>query len=251
VTLLPRHRIPATEGPSPLAFQTTHWSLVLAAGDGAGTQARRALEELCGAYWFPVYAHVRSRGLTPEDAADVTQAYFLRLVEKEVLRDVRPEHGRFRSFLLASLRNFLANHWDHERAAKRGGGRAVVELDALAAEERFRIEPSDGNDPEKIFERQWALAVLARAMEALKADAEKEGGSEKFESLRGCLTGDEAMPRYAELAVELEMSEGAVKVAVHRLRKRFGQLLRDEIDRTVADPEEREAELRHLLEVVG
>ena len=230
---------------------TTNWSLVLRAGADDSATAREALSGLCEAYWYPVYAMVRRYGHGPTDAEDLTQAYFARFLEKGWAREVSPEQGRFRSFLLVSVRHFLHNERDRERARKRGGGQRLVELDGVSAERRYGLEPVESSTPETLFERAWAERVLARALERLTAEVAETEGAERFEQLKGHLTGDESAGAYRELAEAWGVSESAVRVAVHRLRKRFGRLLRDEIAATVADPAEVGEELRHLLTAVG
>lgn len=230
---------------------TTNWSLVIRAGADDSSIAREALGALCEAYWYPVYAMVRRYGHNPTNAEDLTQAYFTRFLEKNWIKEVSPEHGRFRSFLLVSVRNFLNNETDRERALKRGGGRKTVELDGVDAEKRYALEPVESSTPETLFERTWAEHVLARALERLQAEATEKEGVERFEQLKGHLTGDEPAESYGSLAEAWGVGASAVRVAVHRLRKRFGHLLRDEIAATVADPTEVGEELRHLLTVVG
>ncbi len=232
-----------------MRFDTTNWSVILKATVGGSTEARHALATLCETYWPPVYAFIRRKGHVAADAEDLTQAYFSRFLEKAYVKDFRPEAGRFRTFLCASVQHFLANERDRERAQKRGGGRALLSLDAEAAEERYRAEPVDRVTPETLFERQWAAAMLARCLARLR-EAEGAAGRERFERLKHFLGADGPESRYAELARELGTSESGARVAVHRLRQRFGQVLRDEVGRTVTDPGEVEAELRWLLTTV-
>lgn len=232
-------------------FATTRWSLVLAAGaDTPSASAHEALAALCESYWYPLYAFLRSRGYDAEDAQDLTQAFFARLLEKHVIKQANPTRGRFRSFLLASLQHFAANERDREMAKKRGGGAPVVSLEVEGAEGRFQMEPPSDETPERIFDRRWALTLLARVMSRLEAQASHSGRHAQFERLKTYLTGDRPQRSYAETAMELGMSEGAVKVAVHRLRRQFGDLVRDEIAQTVTSPEEIEDELRHLWSAV-
>ena len=228
-------------------FQTTNWSLVLAARGEETQFSRDALTRLCEAYWYPIYAFIRKRGHAPEDAQDLTQGYFARLLEKGYLDDVRPDAGRFRSFLFASVSHFLSNERDHARAAKRGGGRAPLRLDTDSAEERYRIEPVDERTPEKVYERQWALALLDRALVRLQEEHVSPESSARFQRLRPYLSGEEPVAAYRELAQELGLREPAVRQSVRRLRKRMGDLLREEIGQTVSDPEDVDDELRHLL----
>ena len=232
-------------------IETTNWSMVLRAGADDSATAREALGGLCEAYWYPVYALVRRYGHDPTNAEDLTQAYFTRFLEKGWVKEVSPEHGRFRSFLLVSVRNFLHNERDRERARKRGGGQRLVELDGVSAERRYRLEPVESSTPETVFERAWAERVLARTLERLRVEMVETEGKERFEQLKGHLTGDVPAGTYQELAETWGVGESAVRVAVHRLRKRFGRLLREEIAATVADPADVGEELRHLLTTIG
>ncbi|MGB6365872.1 MAG: sigma-70 family RNA polymerase sigma factor [Thermoanaerobaculia bacterium] len=229
---------------------TTQWSQVLAARDGSETEARRALEELCQTYWQPLYAYVRHQGANPDEASDLTQAYFTELLEKDLLADVDPAKGRFRAYLLATLRNFLSRDRTKAGRLKRGGGTSTLSLDMEAGEVRYTVHPSEKMTPEDIFEHRWAVTVLDRAMGRLERDSSFTGGEEQFQSLKPYLTGDLPRLPYRQVAASLGMSEGAVKVAVHRLRKRFGEYLRLEIAETVVDPSDVDDEVRHLLEVV-
>jgi RNA polymerase sigma-70 factor (ECF subfamily) len=229
-------------------FPTTQWSVVLAARGRTGPEARAALESLCTAYWYPLYAYTRTRGHDPETARDLTQAFFAHLLEQEILQPVDPTKGRFRSFLLASLKNFLAHEREKTQALKRGGGVPMLSLDCEDAEGRFSHEPVDRLDPEQIFERRWGLTIMQRAMERLEdASASRPG---QFERLKGYLTDTEPTVAYRQAAADLGLSEGAVKTAVHRLRREFGLVLREEVAATIADPEHLDDELRHLLAVV-
>lgn len=228
-------------------FETTRWTLVLAAGEGDGRAAREALEALCQSYWHPVYAYLRARGCDRQQAEDVTQGFFTRLIETGALRHARREQGRFRSFLLASVKHYLTNEWHRERAQKRGGGRTVLRLDAEDAERRL---PVTRTTPEDLFLRQWAFTVLDRAMESLGAEMRRRDREEEFALLKDLLTGGDPGVRYRDVAERLDTSEGAVKVRVHRMRKRFGQLLRREVAELVAAPEEVDEELGALLEAV-
>jgi RNA polymerase sigma-70 factor (ECF subfamily) len=202
---------------------------------------------LCRAYWYPLYAFVRRQGVTPEDAQDLTQAFFERLIEKNFLADVQREKGRFRSFLLAALKHFLANEWDKSRAQKRGGGAVHVPIDTASDETRYGLEPAHLDTPEKLFERRWAITLLDRVLERLRDEHVKAGKAEWFEQLKPCLTAEKAALGYAELGARVGLSEGAVKVAVHRLRQRYRELLRSEIAETVDSPGEVDEELRHLF----
>ena len=231
-------------------FQTTRWTLVLKARDVTSEESRAALSELCEAYWYPLYAFVRREGHQPDDAMDLTQGYFATLLEKDYLKDVRPEAGRFRSFLLTSLKHFLYNDWDRRKALKRGGGIDQISLDACEAERRFALEPTSGETPENLYERQWAATVLDRTLASLEAEYTESDTAERFRALRGYLIGDSSGDPYSQIAEKLDMSIAAVKVAVHRLRKRFGQTLRVEIAEIVADPKDVDDEIRYLLTVV-
>jgi RNA polymerase sigma-70 factor (ECF subfamily) len=232
------------------AFPTTAWSVVSKARLGLSAESRSALAELCEAYWQPLYVYARRRGQGADEARDLTQGYFAVLLEKDYLGDVRPREGRFRAFLLASFRNFLSKERDRSRALKRGGGAVPLSIDAARAEAWHAAEPVESRTPEAVFERRWALTVLERALDRLRREAADARRGEEFERLHGYLTGREPRTPYREVAAELGMSEGAVKVAVHRLRQRFGRLLRAEIAATVADPGQVDDELRHLLAVI-
>jgi len=228
---------------------TTQWSQVLAARDGSESQARAALEGLCQTYWQPLYAYIRHQGASPDEASDLTQGFFAELVEKDFLANVDPEKGRFRSFLLASLRHFLARERDRNRALKRGGGTPTLSLDVEAGEAGYVNEPADELTPVDVFERRWAITVLERASGRLQQKS-TELSQTQFAQLRQYLTsGDKQVP-YQETASALGISESAVKSAVHRLRKRLGQCLREEIAETVSDRSQVDEEVRHLLAVV-
>jgi RNA polymerase sigma factor (sigma-70 family) len=229
-------------------FAATRWSIVLAAGGAeAGTGRRKALEELARAYWVPLYAYIRRQGGTHEQAEDLTQEYFSRLLEKDYLASVDRSKGKFRSFLLASLKHFLANERDRTRARKRGGGLAHIALDSLSAAARYALEPADEMTPERLFDRQWALAVLEEVLGRLREQYRREGKADLFEGLKGCLTAGADQPPHAEIARKLGLSPGAVKVAAHRLRRRYRELLRDEIAQTVASPQDVQEEIAYLL----
>jgi RNA polymerase sigma factor (sigma-70 family) len=230
-------------------FTTTHWSVVLAAGHD-DTAGREALGRLCQTYWRPLYFFVRHHGHSRADAEDLTQEFFARLLEKHALDRADPARGKFRSYLLTSMRNFLFNEWERGQAQKRGGGVPLISLDTDSAETRYRLEPADTTNPEIVFERDWALRLLEEALSRLKAEQEKAGRLDEFDALQGCLMGEKRLP-YSELAVRLHTSEDALKMAAHRLRKRYGKLLRDEIAQTVSSPAEIDEEIRHLLEVLG
>lgn len=251
-TTPPEETRPAgSQPPGGAVFVTTHWSLVLTAGRTDTIQAHEALATLCQAYWYPLYAYVRRRGSTPHDAEDLTQGFFAHLLRANSLANARREKGRFRGFLLAAFNHFVANEWDRARARKRGGGKAALSLDAGAAESRYKLEPADQLTAERIYERRWALTLLDAVLHHLEREHELSGKKDLFSELRFCLTGERSKLPYAELAGRLGMSEGAVKVAVHRLRQRYRELLRAEIANTVTSPDEVEDEIRHLFTVLG
>jgi RNA polymerase sigma factor (sigma-70 family) len=232
-------------------FATTRWSVVLAAGCNDTTHARAALEKLCRTYWYPLYAYVRRRGHSPEDAQDFTQEFFARLLERHWLERADQQRGKFRSFLLSAMNHFLADEWDRARAQKRGGGSMPVPLQLDTAETRYGHEPANKTTPEQNYERRWALALLEEVLRRLAGEYEQEGRSELFLELNPCLVGERTAQPYAELAAKLGVSEGTVKSAVHRLRQRYRQLLREEIAHTVAEPGEVDEELHHLFAVLG
>lgn len=228
-------------------FATTHWTVVLAAGQQASPQAEDALAVLCRTYWYPLYAYVRRQGYEVHDAQDLTQEFFSRLLAKHYLGQVDRKRGKFRSFLLGALKHFLANEWDRARAAKRGGGQTHIRLDDSATEERYRLEASSKLTADKLFERRWALALLETALDRLRDDFAAAHKEALFDRLKIFLTGETASISYAELAAELKQSEGSIKVLVHRMRQRYRDLVRKEIARTVSSPEEIDEELADLM----
>ncbi len=232
-------------------FPTTSWSLVLAARQPTPGASRVALERLCELYWYPVYGYIRSRRGSPEDARDLTQEFFFRLLDKHYLDAIDAPRGRFRWFLQAAVKNFLSNEYDSNRAQKRGGGQILLSLDMDRAENMYRLEPVDRSTPEKLFDRQWGLLVLNRAMERLREEQEKSGKSAHFDQLKQYLVGDDDQASYRDAARSMDTTEGAVKVAVHRLRRRFAETLRAEIAETVRDQTEVDAELRFLMSALG
>jgi RNA polymerase sigma-70 factor (ECF subfamily) len=240
----------ASTGSRAARFATTHWSVVRAASRSS-PKSREALAALCEAYWYPLYAFVRRQGYSAPDAQDLTQEFFARLLEKNDLGVADRAKGRFRSFLLAAVKHFLSNQRDRARAKKRGGGRQVLSLDWDAGESRLGREPAHEITPERLFERRWALTILENVLARLRAEFEADGKYVLFARLKGVLTGETAGGRYAEIATELGMTAGAVKVAVHRLRRRYREILRDEIAHTVSDPAEIDAEIRELFAVLG
>jgi RNA polymerase sigma factor (sigma-70 family) len=240
----------ASVPPHPPAFATTHWSVVLTAARSDTTHARDALARLCQTYWHPLYGYVRRGGYSPEDAQDLTQEFFARLLEGNAVATVSPDKGRFRSFLLASMNHFLSDEWDKARAQKRGGGR-VISFDTQNAEQWLGGEPSVTFTPEKAFELRWAIALLEQVYRRLEEEHRQQGKTELFDTLRTTLAGPGNSAPYAQLGIRLGMNEGAVKVAVHRLRQRYRALLRETIAETVASETEVEEELRYLLRVVA
>ncbi|MFK7768863.1 MAG: RNA polymerase sigma factor [Mariniblastus sp.] len=244
-------------------FATTSWSMVLDAADARSkngqtlsannreSQIREALSQLCQQYWYPLYAFVRRKGFERTQAEDLTQAFFTDLLEKNRLEKAEPARGRFRSFLLASLNNFIANHWRAESAEKRGGGQTVLSIDYEQADSRYRERGSmevvsHEISAEKVFERNWALSILDQTLMAVGEQYDQSGKPELFEALKGFLTGDENLP-YADVAQSLGMKEGAIKVAVHRMRQRYGQQLRLQIAKTIEDPDDVDNELQSLF----
>ncbi len=224
-------------------FATTHWSIVLAASRPELKEGKKALETLCRLYWFPIYTYLRRMGYNIQDCEDFTQAFFESLLEKRGLRLAQPQRGKFRSFLLISLKHFLANQYDRNKALKRGGNRFVCSLDSTKAEDIYKLEPSDELSPEKLFERSWAITILDRTLARLHAEAVDGKKQKLFNLLQGCLSAKKDTIPYSELAGRLSMTEGAVKVAVHRLRKRYRELLRDEIAQTVESEEQIDEEI--------
>ena len=232
------------------AFVTTHWSVVLAAGADSASGAQAALEQLCRTYWFPLYAYVRRQGQSEPDAQDITQAFFARFLEKNHVRLADPARGRFRSFLLTCLKHFLVNEWKHGQAARRGGGYWFLSLDEQEAETRYQAGQDNGLSPDKVFDRRWAAAVLERALSRLRAEYVAAGKEELFEKLKTLVWGGTAAGSYPEIAGALGMSEGAARVAVHRVRQRYRDLLRAEVAQTVATPTDVDDELRYLIEIL-
>ena len=232
-------------------FSTTQWSLVLEAGNSQSPDSREALATLCGSYWYPIYAHVRYLGKSPDEAQDLTQGFFTHMLETRSLRVATPDRGRFRSFLRTALRRYLSHERRRERTQKRGGGLPEIALDYVQAETRYKLEPTDEETPEKIFEERWARTLLARVLERLREGIQGVTARDRFRRLEPFLTGHSSGTRYKQVADELEMSESAVKVTLHRMRHRFGELLRDEVGRTVDDPGAVEAEIRYLFQVLG
>ena len=240
----------ASRGERSRRFATTRWSVVLAAARTPSPQSRRALSTLCTLYWYPLYAFARRRGHEVEQARDLTQGFFARLLEKKDLAAVGPGRGRFRTWLLAAFKHFLANAWDHARAQKRGGGAEEVSIDAATAESRYRLEPPDRLTPEKLYHRRWALDLLDAMRAELRAECATKGKLPLFEALEDTLGGDQ-LTDSPKVADQLGMSPGALSVAAHRLRQRYGTLIRRAIAQTVERPEEVDDELRALLAALG
>ena len=249
---LPTRMSSSSQPPGPAGcFASTHWSVVLAAAHSDSASTRAALEKLCVAYWYPLYAYVRRRGYSVEDAQDLTQEFFARVLERRWLADADQSRGRFRTFLLTAMERFLANEWDKARAQKRGGGQKPIPLQLDTAETRYGIEPADRRTPEQAFEYRWAVMLLEHVVDQLGAEFRSRGQEELFNTLKPCLVGDGSTQPYAELAGTLGLAEGAVKVTVHRLRQRYRELLRAEIAQTVNSAGEVEAEMRHLFNVLA
>lgn len=252
--------VPQSKGPQSFSsdgaagsgyFPSTHWSVVLTAEQGSTPAAQAALEKLCRGYWYPLYVYVRRRGFSPEDAQDLTQAFFERLLERDLLADLRPAGARFRSFLLHTMKNLLASEWTRAHAEKRGGTHTIVSLDALDPEARYALEAAEAETPDAAFERRWAGTVLRQAFDRLRQEQVADGKETLFDLLANCLTGATPGQPYAQLAAQLGLTEAAVKMTIHRLRQRYGELLRQEVAQTVVTPAEIDQELRHLLSVLA
>ena len=232
-------------------FTTTHWSLVLNARDPASPLATEALEKLCRTYWYPLYVYARRQGRDDETAKDLTQGFFARLLEKNYLAQVQREKGKFRSFLLASLKHFLADEWDKARAQKRGGGQTLISLDDSTGENRYRLEPVEAMDAEKLFERRWALTLLEQARARVQEEYLKAGKAGLYDHLKAFESGDQNASSYAQVAAELGLTESAIKSAIFRLRQRYRELVREEVANTVESPAEVDAEIRYLISVIS
>jgi RNA polymerase sigma-70 factor (ECF subfamily) len=233
------------------AFATTHWTVVVNAGHAPSAEAGRAMAALCETYWYPVYAFVRRQGNDADAALDLTQGFFARLLEKRDLAGVDRAKGRFRSWLVAAVKHYLANERDRSRADKRGGGRRPISIDASDAESRYNLEPSHDLTPERIFERRWALTLLDQVLSALRAEMVEERKEALFDALKAFIGGRPDDGRYRDIADELGMGEGAVRMASHRLRRRYGELLRQHIAQTIETPEQIEEEIAFLFSAVG
>jgi RNA polymerase sigma factor (sigma-70 family) len=228
-------------------FNTTHWSVVLAASQPDSAAAIQALESLCRTYWFPLYGFVRRKGYGPEDAQDLTQEFFARFLEKEYFRRADPRRGRFRSFLLTSLEHFLIHEWQRARAQKRGGGRPLLAWEELSAESRYQGEPISNLEPDKGFDQRWASTLFQKAVSRLQQESAAAGKSQQYNELKCFLAAEAGTGEYAGVADRLGLTPGAVGVAVHRLRQRYRELVREEIAHTVASPSEIEDEMRYLI----
>lgn len=231
-------------------FVTTHWSVVLAAGQGDSMKSTVALENLCSTYWYPLYAYVRRRGQEPEAAKELTQEFFARLLAKGLLAGVDPTKGRFRSWLLGVMNHFLAHEWARVCAQKRGGGQPAFSLDETRAEERYRLEPVDESSPEKIFDRRWAFTVLEQAEVRLRKEHEAAGKGELYSRLKAFVSMDGEAASYEEASQRLGLTPSAVKSAIHRLRQRYQESIREEIAQTVTSASEVDDEIRYLLSVI-
>ena len=237
--------------PSDAGFATTRWTVVLSAGDPSSPHAATALESLCRAYWYPLYTYVRRRGHSPPDAQDLTQEFFAQLLEHRWIARADHHKGRFRSFLLMAMKRFLAKEWDKVKTLKRGGQVRLVPFQLDTAETRYTREPTDTCTPEQVFEKQWALAMLESVLNRLREDYARDGKGTLFHTLEPCLIGSRDTQPYAALAAELGITEGAVKMAVCRLRQRYRECLKEEIGHTVTSPAEVDEELRHLFRVLA
>ena len=232
-------------------FATTHWSVVLAAGERELPQAAEALEKLCRTYWYPLYVYVRRQGNSPEDAQDLTQNFFSRLLEKNYFAKADPDRGKFRTFLLRSMKNFLVNEWKRAGRLKRGGDLTFLSIDANVAEDRYATEPANESNPDAAYEQRWAVTLIEQVLATLRQEFNAADKARLFEELKGFIWGDKSTASYAEIAGHLNLTEGTVKVAVHRLRHRFRELLRAEVAHTVARPEDVDDELRYLISVAN
>lgn len=237
-------------GAQDLVFSTTHWSVVLSAADSHAPDSQQALEDLCRSYWYPLYGFIRKRGSRPHEAEDLTQGFLCWLLESQHLRRADPNCGKFRSFLLVRLKHFLSDEWKRAGAQKRGGGQTIVSFGQELTERHLQVQSTDSFSPERWFDRQWGFTVLEHVLERMRKRYADRGKGELFENLHAYLGSGQARS-YAESAKDLEMTEGAVKVAIHRLRKEFGELLRNEIAQTVVSPSEVDEEIRYLLQVTS
>ena len=245
---LPKDAVPETTCALAREFATTHWSVVLQAGQADSPEARRALEHLCRDYWYPLYAHVRRQKRSVEDAQDITQEFFLRLLSHDYLKLADPQRGRFRTFLLTSLDHFMVNEWRKAGATKRGGGTPMLSLDAETAEQRYQAEPADnGLPPDRIFQKRWAVTLLQQVLRRLGEECDKSGKQAIFDALRPQVLGETSVERASASAARLGLTEGALRVTVHRLRGRYQEMLRQEVELTVSGADEVDAEIRELV----
>lgn len=231
-------------------FLTTHWSVVLRAADRSDPDRQQAMATLCENYWYPVYVYLRRRGQAPQEAEDLTQEFFVRLLERDFLEAANPDKGKFRSFLLVCVKRFLINRQQHDRAQKRGGGQVCFSFDAADADARYQLEPPDNRSPELLFQRRWALTLLKNALHQLANEMQQEGKQAVFDKLKIYLAAEDHAPSYDQIAAETGMTAGAVRVAVHRLRQRYRRLLREEIAATLDDPQDIDDEVRWLFQVL-
>jgi len=232
-------------------FATTHWSVVLAAKEVDSPSVQEALEKLCCTYWYPLYVYVRRQGNSPEDAQDLTQIFFSRLLEKNCFAKADRDRGKFRTFLLRSLKNFLVNEWKRAGRLKRGGDLTFLSIDANVAEDRYATEPANESNPDAAYEQRWAVTLIEHVLATLRREYSAVDKARLFEELKGSVWGDKNTAPYAEIAGRLNLAEGTVKVAVHRLRQRFRELLRAEVAHTVARPDDVDDELRYLISVAS
>ncbi len=232
-------------------FATTRWSIVLSAGHTSSPDSSRALESLCETYWYPLYAYVRRRVPDVSEAQDLTQAFFAELLEKNYVGSAKPDRGRFRAFLITAFKHFLSKEWEKAKAQKRGGGRAPIPLDFESADSSIRIEPASGLTAEQLYDQQWAIALLGQVIEQLEAEFEQSGKTKLFEALKGFIIGDHAGTTYGQVAEKLNMTEAAAKKAGSRMRRRYRELLREEIAQTVEGPAEVDDEIRNLFTTLG
>ncbi len=243
--------IDASESRKSPEFATTRWSVVHAAGQQPSRESREALTALCQSYWYPLYAFVRRRVSDAHEAQDLTQAFFAELLEKNFVASATPQRGRFRAYLLTALKHFLSKQWDHQKAAKRGGGQSPLSLDFQAGDSRISLEPATALTPEQEYDRQWAMTLLHHTLERLEAEYDQTDKKSLFQGLKGFIIGDHPGATYRDVAAELEISEGAAKMAAHRMRLRYRELLRQEILQTVSGPEDIDAEIQELFSVLS
>ena len=228
-------------------FSSTQWSAVIKAGRGSSPEAHRALASLCEVYWYPLYAYARRRVSNVHEAQDLTQAFFAELLEKNYVGAATPDRGRFRAFLLTAFKNFMSKQWEKGRAQKRGGGRTPISLDFASVDSRINLDPAAGLTPEQYYDQEWAIALLGNILERLQTEFEESGKSKLFEELKGFIIGDHSGTTYSQVAETLEISEAAAKKSASRMRKRYRELLREEIAQTVSEPDEVDDEIRNLF----